>query len=214
MKLSIHHDGILPHLLYLPEQYSSEKPWPLIVFLHGSGERGLDPNLVRKYALPKAIDDGLELAAIVYAPQCPDLHSWNELYESVLTGANAICKQYAVDMSRRYLTGFSMGARGVWVIGAKDVNAFAAYAPVAGRIPYEGFLDEVARLKDKALWVFHGARDSAVPVENSDSIVAKLREIGASKLHYTRYDEAGHGECSNWTYSNPELYQWFLNQKG
>jgi predicted peptidase len=212
MKLSIHQDGILPHLLYQPENLKAKSKWPLLVFLHGIGERGLDPNLIRKYSLPKFLDEGLEIPFIVYAPQCPDLHSWPELTESVVSGTKAITNQFAI--SEQYLTGFSMGARGLWALVVKQPEAFMAYAPVAGRIPYEGFLEQLAVIKDRPLWVFHGAKDEAVPVENSDEIIAKLRELAASNLQYTRYDDANHGEASDFAYQNEELYTWFLNQKG
>lgn len=212
MKLSIHQDGILPHLLYQPEKLKAQSNWPLLVFLHGLGERGLDPNLVRKYGLPKYLDKGMEIPFIVYAPQCPDLHNWDELCESILAGTRAICSQFPINV--QYLTGFSMGARGLWTLAVKEPDAFAAYAPVAGRIPYDGFLEQVNKIKDKPIWVFHGAKDEPVPVENSDNIVAKLREAGASKLKYTRYEDANHGEASDTSYQNEALYRWFLEQEG
>lgn len=212
MKLSTHQDGILPHLLYQPNNLKAQTKWPLLVFLHGIGERGLDPNRIRKYSLPRFLDEGLEIPFIVYAPQCPDLHTWPELIDSILSGTKAIAS--SLPISKLYLTGFSMGARGLWTLAVKHPDAFLAYAPVAGRIPYEGFLEEVSAVKDKPLWVFHGAKDEAVPVENSDEIVARLRELGATNLQYTRYNEANHGESSNMAYQTEELYQWILNQKG
>jgi predicted peptidase len=212
MKLSIHQDGILPHLLYQPEKLNSQSKWPLLVFLHGIGERGLDPNLLRKYSLPRFLDEGLEIPFIVYAPQCPDLHSWPELTDSILTGTKAICSQFPIE--QQYLTGFSMGARGLWALVVRQPNAFAAYAPVAGRIPYEGFLEQLAPAKDSPFWVFHGVKDEPVPIENADKIVARLRRLGAGKLKYSRYEEVGHGEASDLAYQDEELYRWFLNQKG
>jgi predicted peptidase len=214
VKLTIHQDGILPHLLYQPDKIKAQAKWPLLVFLHGIGERGLDPNLLRKYSLPKFLDEGREIPFIVYAPQCPDLHTWPEITDSIIAGTNTIIANYPINETRLYLTGFSMGGRGLFALAVKYPDAFLAYAPVAGRIPYEGFLEEVPILKDKPLWVFHGAKDTAVEVDNSDKIVAKLREAGATKLQYTRYEDAGHGEASDLAYQNEDLYTWFLNQKG
>jgi predicted peptidase len=214
LKRTIHQDGILPHLLYQPDNLGSKAKWPLLVFLHGIGERGLDPNIIRNFSLPKYIDEGLNIPFIVYAPQCPDLHAWPDLTDSILAGTKATIGKYPIDEKRLYLTGFSMGARGLWALSVKHPNAFLAYAAIAGRIPYEGFLERLPAVKDRPLWVFHGASDESVPVDNSDKIVETLREAGASKLKYTRYEEANHGEASDLAYQNEELYTWFLNQKG
>jgi predicted peptidase len=206
-------EGVLPHLFYTPGNVASDA-LPLIVFLHGVGERGTDPNLVRKWSLPKFLDMGNELPVIALSPQCPMDTRWDFIADSVLELVDNIVAAHPVNPQRIYLTGFSMGGRGTWAIAVQTPDKFAAYAPVAGRIPeMDGFLDKVCVLKDKPIWVFHGVKDEAVEVANSDTLVQTLRDCGASNLKYTRYDDAGHGEASDWTYSNMEFYDWLLQHE-
>ena len=202
---------IFPHLLYVPDNLAEGDKLPLIVFLHGIGERGTDPTLVRKWSLPRYLDEGNELPAIVVSPQCPEDTKWEFIPEKIIEFVDSIIATQPIDINRLYLTGFSMGGRGTWAVAVHAPEKFTALAPVAGRIPVkEGFLNEVCVLKNKPIWVFHGALDTAVEVENSDTIVQILRDCGAANLKYTRYDDANHGQASDRAYSNIELYDWLL----
>lgn len=209
MQKEIHHDGGLPYLLYHPAK--ADQPAPLILFLHGSGERGTNPVAIEKYCLPKFLSAGMEIPFRVYAPQCPAETRWIEIEEQVMAGLAAMIQQY--HPPQIYLTGFSMGGQGACSLAVHYPQHFAAVAPVAGVIPPAAdFLEKLCVLKDHPLWVFHGTADTFVPVENSDRMVATLRECGATRLTYTRYENAQHGEASDQTYGNPDLYQWFLAQ--
>jgi predicted peptidase len=200
-----------PYLLYTPDNFAEGDKLPLIVFLHGVGERGTDPNLVLKWSLPRYLHEGNELPAIVVSPQCAEDTKWEFIPEKIVEFTDSIIATQPVNTNRVYLTGFSMGGRGTWAVAVHAPEKFAALAPVAGRIPVkDGFLDEVCVLKDKPIWVFHGAMDTAVEVENSDTTVQTLRECGATNLKYTRYDDADHGQASDRTYSSPEFYDWLL----
>jgi len=205
-------DGILPYLLYTPDNFDTQAEWPLIVLLHGSGERGSDLDLVRKWGIPKYLDAGNELPAIVISPQCPTDQRWSLMTDTVRAFIYKTLADHPVNLQRVYLTGFSMGGQGTWVVAVESPEMFAAVVPVAGRIPpQEDFLDNLCVLQDKPLWVFHGAKDEAVEIENSDTLVQTLRDCGATNLQYTRYPDAGHGEASDWTYSNAELYEWLFS---
>jgi predicted peptidase len=118
---------------------------------------------------------------------------------------------YAIDQRRVYLTGLSLGARGAWRLAANTPARFAALAPICGRRP-DGMrnTEDVQALREIPTWVFHGALDEVVPIEESDIIVAALRAHGAS-VRYTVYPAAGH---DSWTsaYAEPELYTWMLSQ--
>jgi predicted peptidase len=202
---------VFPHLLYTPDNLADDSKLPLIVFLHGVGERGTDPTLVMKWSLPRYLHEGNALSAIVVSPQCPEDTKWELIPERILEFIDSIIETQPVDTNRVYLTGFSMGGRGTWAVAIDALDKFAALAPVAGRIPTrDDFLDKVCVLKDKPIWIFHGAMDTAVAVENSDTIVQTLRDCGASNLKYTRYDDADHGQASDRAYSNTELYDWLL----
>lgn len=191
-------------LVYTPKSISEEKKlWPLIVFLHGSGERGNDPNKIKIHSLPKVIDANERFPFIVVSPQCKEGQRWdtdalNALLDDVIT-------KLPVDTNRIYLTGISMGGFGVWSFAIAYPERFAAIAPVCGW----GRLQDVEKLRDKPIWVFHGAKDNVVPISESEKMVLFLQKFGNTKVKFTVYPEANHNAWDA-TYANPELYDWFL----
>ncbi|WP_432666657.1 prolyl oligopeptidase family serine peptidase [Wukongibacter baidiensis] len=201
-------DNNLKYLLYLPEDYSDNKKWPLILFLHGMGERGENLELVKKLGLPKLLETNKEFPFIVISPQCPDESYWTKHVDDLYELVEAIKKEYAVDDSRVYLTGLSMGGFGTWSLGAKYPNEFAAIAPICGGLENT---EEAKKLKNTPVWVFHGAKDPIVPLESSQVLVDRLREYGGD-VQFTIYPDLTH---DSWTvtYDNPELYKWFLKHR-
>jgi predicted peptidase len=198
------------YLLHLPSDYGKDagKKYPVILFLHGAGERGDDVNLVKKHGPPKLVDGKTDLAVkdfIVISPQCPP-NKWWQPHE-VIALLDEVAKGHAVDADRVYLTGLSMGGFGTWETSARYPERFAAIAPICGG----GDPRRVRSLKDMPTWVFHGDKDEAVPVQRSIEMVEALKQIG-NDVKFTRYPEAGH---DSWTesYNNPELYAWFLKHK-
>src|SRR5205823_1518709 len=161
------------YLLYLPPTYPVEqKEWPLLVFLHGSGERGNDLNLVKKHGPPKLIEEGKQFPFIVVSPQAPrrgwDPDSLNALLDDLLV-------KFHVDKNRVYLTGLSMGGSGTWSLAAAHPEKFAAIVPICGA----GDPDEAEKLKDLPTWIFHGAKDTDVSVRRFDEMVKALKDAGA-----------------------------------
>ncbi len=122
------------YLLYLPADYGKDakKKWPLIMFLHGAGERGNNLEVVKKHGPPKMIAQGKSFDFIVVSPQCPNDLWWPEQTDVLITLLDEIEAKYRVDTDRVYLTGLSMGGFGTWTLAAKYPNRFAAIAPICG----------------------------------------------------------------------------------
>ncbi len=193
----------LQYLLYLPKNFQEEKSnFPLMIFLHGSGERGSDIELVKMHGPPKLAEEK-DFPFIIVSPQCPAGQRWDiELLNDLV---DDITLKYNVNKSRIYLTGLSMGGYGTWAFASKYPEKFAAIAPICGG----GDPGNVSNIKNVPVWVFHGAKDSVVPLARSEEMVEALRKAGGF-VTFTVYPEAGHDSWTD-TYNNEALYEWFLN---
>ncbi len=196
----------MDYLLFLPEGYGKEpgRKWPVIVFLHGSGERGTDLEKVKQHGPPKVVERKKDLPFVVVSPQCPPGQWWQPMQVVALVD-EVLEKHSHADPDRVYLTGLSMGGTGTWETAAMFPERFAAIAPICGRIHPR----RVETVKDLPTWVFHGEKDRTVPIKSSEDAVATLKRVGASEVKFARYPDADH---DSWTvtYDNPELYAWFL----
>lgn len=193
------------YLLYLPKDYNeSEKNFPLVLFLHGAGERGNDLEKVKAHGLPKLINEGKDFPFIVVSPQCPERIFWNT--DILFALLDKIETEYRVDKNRIYITGLSMGGHGTWSLALEQPNRFAAIAPVCG---WADTL-KATSIAHLPIWVFHGAKDVVVPLKSSEDMVNALRRNG-SNVKFTIYPEANHDSWTE-TYNNEELYKWFLEQ--
>jgi predicted peptidase len=193
------------YLLYLPPDYDkSDKIFPLVLFLHGSGERGNDLEKVKTHGIPKLISQGKDFPFIAVSPQCPNDIFWNIDVLSALL--DEIESKYRVDTNRVYVTGLSMGGHGTWELAIKEPNRFAAIAPVCGWVD----TTKACTIAHLPIWVFHGAKDMVVPVAAAQSIVRALKECG-SNVKLTVYPDANHDSWTE-TYNNEELYKWLLEQ--
>ncbi len=202
------------YLLFLPNEYTPEagKRWPTILFLHGIGERGTDPQKVKLHGPPKVAEKMSNFPFIVVSPQCPDGEWWsNEVLGALL---DEIVERYAVDTNRIYLTGLSMGGYGAWSLALESPGRFAAVAPICGggNPRFAKAYDErrKADLRSLPFWAFHGDQDAAVTIDESERMVKALREFGCD-VKFTVYPGVGHDSWTQ-TYDNPELYEWFLKQ--
>ena len=199
------------YLLYLPDGYSkSRKRWPLILFLHGAGQRGSDVEKIKVHGPPMLIaKEGRKYPFIIVSPQCPEDDWWSSARQINILNAllDEIVERYRIDKDRIYLTGMSMGGFGTWRLAIEYPDRFAAIAPVCGR----GETVRVARIARIPVWVFHGAKDNTVPISDSEAMVEALKKAGGD-VKFTIYPEAGHDSWTE-TYNNPELYQWFLEHK-
>jgi predicted peptidase len=176
--------------------------WPVILFLHGSGERGDDLTAVKKHGLPKFLDLQPDFPFIVVAPQCPEDEWWDSATLAALL--DRVERRYRVDSRRIYVTGLSMGGYGTWALALHQPRRFAAIAPVCGG----GNRLLAKRIAHLPAWVFHGADDDIVPATQSEQMVKALRAAGGNpKL--TLYPGTGHDSWTE-TYANLELYEWLL----
>ena len=193
--------------LHLPAGYAKQpkKQWPLLLFLHGAGERGDNLELVKNHGPAKLIEQGRQLPFIVVSPQCPVDYWWRS--EVLATLLDDVERRYRVDKQRVYVTGLSMGGFGTWSLALEFTDRFAAIAPICGG----GHWWAVPRIKHLPVWVFHGKQDKVVPCERSEEMVAALRQCGGN-VKFTVYPKANH---DSWTvtYENPELYRWLLRHK-
>lgn len=190
--------------VYLPEGYEADpgKSWPLLVSLHGSGERGDDFKRVMAHGVPLLLESGKKLTFIVVAPQCPLKQWW--VPAAIMDLIGDIRFQYRVDSRRIYLTGLSMGGYGTWATAARYPGFFAAIAPVCGA----ALPESADRLRGLPIWAFHGDADTVVPLRLDTRIVDALKKLHAP-IKYTVYPGVQH---DSWTkaYNEPELYDWFL----
>lgn len=207
--------GEMKYLLYLPPDYKSDggKKWPLMLFLHGSGERGTDVQRVAIHGPLSLVKQGTNFPFIIVAPQCPEGQLWEN--EPLLQLLDQVEKKYAVDTKRVYLTGLSMGGYGTWALGLSHPECFAALAPICGGgnmiDVVLGPRDKPAEFKRLPIWAFHGAKDDVVPVSESERMVAELKKLGVKNVKLTIYPDANHNSWTE-TYNNPGLYEWLLKQ--
>ena len=206
----------LRYLLYRPDDYAGDngKRWPLILFLHGAGERGANLKLVAKHGPPKLIAHGKPFPFVIVSPQCPSRQTWND--ETLVALLKKIISSHRIDRSRVYLTGLSMGGYGAWSLAVNFPEHFAAAAPVCGGgNGIDVLLAEGARkraLQSLPIHAFHGANDTVVPVSESRRMLTALKLAGCRKVKLTVYPKTGHDSYTQ-AYDDPRLYQWFLKQR-
>jgi predicted peptidase len=210
---TITHTVSARYLLFLPQGYEAKgaKRWPLMLFLHGAGERGSDIWKVAVHGPPKIVKDKPGLPFILVSPQCPEGETWSN--EVLLNLLDEVIANHAVDTHRVYLTGLSMGGYGTWSLAVQSPERFAAVAPICGggepvRIYLAG-PKQVEALKSLGVWAFHGAKDPVVPLAESQRMIDALKKIGSEEARLTVYPEAQHDSWTE-TYNNAELYDWFL----
>ena len=219
--------------VFVPEDWSSKQKWPIILFLHGAGERGSDGLLQTDVGLPHAMRlDRSRFNAIVVMPQCLKDSWWPtpQMEEMALAALAAATREFKGDAKRTYLTGLSMGGYGSWDIAAKYPGKFAAVVPICGGIVLPTHLkqarpdlaattypddpksyEEVAKKIGKTpVWIFHGGADDVVPVEGSRKLDAALKATGGH-VRYTEYPGVGHNSWDK-AYAEPELTNWLFAQ--
>ncbi|HEY2951861.1 MAG TPA: prolyl oligopeptidase family serine peptidase [Verrucomicrobiae bacterium] len=204
------------YLLYLPRDYdaTSGKHWPLMLFLHGAGERGTNLSKVAVHGPPKLAKEKKEFPFIVVSPQCPEGEFWSN--DTLLALLDETIAKHAVDTNRVYLTGLSMGGFGTWSLGLEYPERFAAIAPICGggdTIPVLLTNRKKSQaLKTLGVWAFHGAKDPTVKLEESERMIGALKKAGVKDLQLTVYPEAQHDSWTE-TYNNEKLYEWFLKHE-
>lgn len=205
--------GVLPYRLFIPTNYPSTQPSPLVLFLHGAGERGSDNSyqLVGQTGCLVFASETNQLKhpSFMVAPQCPDGYGWTDssIRLRVLGLINALASEFNVDTNRLYITGLSMGGYGSWDYIAQYPGKYAAAVPMSGG----GNTSLAAKMTQIPIWNFHAADDGTVDVSNSRTIISAVRRAGGN-LIYTEYAAGGH---VIWTpaYQTPVLMDWVYAQR-
>jgi predicted peptidase len=204
------------YLLFLPKGYEAKagQRWPLILFLHGAGERGTNVWKVATHGPAKHVTGQEDFPFIIVSPLCPAKQIWSK---DVLLGLlDEVIAKYAADTNRVYLTGLSMGGYGTWDLGLTYPEKFAAIVPICGGGQMISVLlssrDNAPALKTLGVWAFHGGKDTVVVLEESQRMVDVLKKVGVQEVKLTVYPEAQHDSWTE-TYKNPELYRWLLGHE-
>ena len=205
----------MSYLLYLPSGYEDEATqWPLMIFLHGAGERGSDPTQVACYGPAKMVEDGADFPFVLASPQCRKNGNWNT--PDLKRFVDFLCKEYRIDTTRIYLTGLSMGGFATWILASEFPELFAAIAPICrgGDLIRSSLLEGTKReaLKTLPVRAFHGDQDLVVPVSESVRMVEIFRKAGNDNVELTIYPGVGH---DSWVqvYATPGLFEWFLTNR-
>lgn len=189
----------LNYILTCPD--NTQENLPLVVFLHGAGERGNDLNLIKRHGLLKRLEDFEKLPAVTLSPQCEMGKVWpTEIYR-IKDLIDKIVVEYKVDASRIYLTGMSMGGFGTWALACAFPTFFRAIAPVCGG----GLAWNVGVIKDLPVHAFHGDKDEVVNPFYSINMVDKLNSLG-SNAKLTLLHNVGHN-CWDWVYDDYKVIE-------
>jgi len=219
-------DPLVRYRLMSPAAIEPGRKYPLVIFLHGAGERG-DCNEAQLRYLPEVLarpENRERYPCFVVAPQCPAERQWIEVplrkVESVplytsgtalrmirAVGSDVVANQ-PIDLDRVYLTGISMGGYGCWYLGAWEAKEFAAVAPICGGGDEAG----AAALKDTPVWAVHGAVDDIVPVERSRNMIAAIRAAGGSP-RYSELHDVGHHSWQPAYEPSFGLLDWMFEQR-
>jgi predicted peptidase len=213
---AVTHTFSAQYLLFTPKGYDpkGDKHWPLMLFLHGAGERGTDLSKVAVHGPPKIVKSRPDFPFIVVSPQCPNDQIWSN--DVLLALLDDVIATHKVDTNRVYLTGLSMGGFGSWSLALQYPERWAAVAPICGGgNTIDALLTprkKAAALKSLPFWVFHGAKDPVVKLEESERMVKALKAAGVKEVELTVYPEAQHDSWTE-TYANEKLYEWFLKHE-
>jgi predicted peptidase len=212
--------------VFVPSDWTRTKKWPIILFLHGAGERGDDGLKQTEVGIGRAIRlDRSRFPAIVVMPQCRKDIRWRDsAMEDVAMAALAQAqKEFHGDAQRTYLTGLSMGGYGTWYLAAKYPGRFAALVPICGGIlepdlarkqdpndmtPYANAAKKIG--SQTPVWIFHGGDDPIVPVTESQRMNDALKALGAD-VRYSEYPGVNHNSWDK-AYAEPELFTWMLSK--
>jgi predicted peptidase len=200
---------VWPFAVWSPPS-ASDGSLPVILFLHGAGERGSDGHLQARVGLGPALCRFPErYPAHIVMPQCPVGLQWSGLpEEAALRALDETINANVADERRVYVTGVSMGGHGALRLAARDSSRFAAVVAICGW----GNTNEMARrIKDVPLWLFHGAADPIVPARCSAELAASLASAGARHVRHTQYPGIGH-ECWDLAYADPQMPEWLFAQ--
>ncbi|MDH5831153.1 prolyl oligopeptidase family serine peptidase [Luteimonas sp. M1R5S18] len=214
--------------VFVPARAAAAGKAPVILFLHGSGERGADNQRQVAVGLgPQVRRQADTFPAIVVFPQVPEDGEWNQVVDVTFAQLDAATREFGGDPDRTYLTGLSMGGYGAWELALRQSYRFAAVVPVCGGLVHprrttmavtvvadeaDPYAAVAQRLHGMPVWMFHGAKDDLVPPEYSRRLEAAFRAAGARDARYTEFPDANHNSWDP-AYATPELWDWLFAQR-
>jgi predicted peptidase len=219
--------------VFVPDTWTPYQKWPVILFLHGTGERGEDGLQETDVGIGTAIRSNRSvIPAIVVMPQCRPTFWWEQppMDDLAIAALDAAIKEFHGDVRRTYLTGLSMGGFGTWYLAGKYPGRFAALIVICGGIrppaaalkanpalakwtpadDPKSYADAAAKVGNTPVWIFHGADDDIVPVTESQRMYAAMKEIGAD-VHYTEFPGVRHAAWDK-AYDDPKLFPWLFSK--
>lgn len=224
-------DGVsYPYSVYVPRNWTPERAWPVVMFLHGSGERGLDGLRPTQVGAGTAIRFAPErVPAIVVFPQAPPDTRWiGAPADAAMAALSATMHEFHGDPDRVILTGLSLGGFGTWHLALAHPHTFAAIVPVCGGIVPNGNATSVRQspltvnasdpyaftaeqLKHLPVWMFHGSNDDLILPAESRAMHEALKKVGGN-VRYTEYEGVNHNSWDR-AYSEAELWKWMFEQR-
>lgn len=203
----------LPYRLFKPLGYDPETEYPLVLFLHGSGESGTNntsqingniDNLIAHLKMP-------EYGAFLLAPQTNSGWAWggdspSDAIRMTMSVIEQLKQEFSIDSRRLYVTGLSMGGGGTWEVICQHPGVFAAAAPICGW----GDTSKASLLVDQPIWAFHDTNDPTVYVQYSREMIAAVEAAGGHPL-YSEYPSGGHNAWAR-AYNESSLYEWMFSQ--
>ncbi len=217
--------------VYVPAEWTAKQKWPVVLSLHGSGERGNDGVFSTENGIGRAIRRNAKaFPFVVVFPQCPNSAYWVDkaMQEMAMVALEAAIKEFGGDRQRVYVTGLSMGGYGTWEMAMRYPKYFAAIAPVCGALRGSTMLPDLhsrqadldaedpyaaaaKKIGNVPVWIFHGAKDPVIPVEESRRMAEALKAAGGN-VRYNEYPDATHNAWDR-AYAEPEFVKWMLAQK-
>lgn len=199
----------LRYLIHLPDDYDADsgRLWPVVLFLHGAGERGSDLDLAAVHGPPKLADAGHEFPFVLVTPQCSESSQWVAELSTLSVLLDEVIATHRIDQARVAVTGLSMGGFGTWSLAVRYPDRFSAIAPICGGL----WMQSAAPIRSLPVWAFHGDADDVVPISATEQIVTELRSLDAD-VRFTRYAGVGHDSWTE-TYDNPTFYDWLLSHR-
>lgn len=209
MQQAIYNESFYDYLIYFPKNYDQKKKYPLLIFLHGAGERGNDLSLLKCHSIPKICDQNVQYEAIIISPQCKENTTWNSNAAQVIAFIRDMMKKYNVDENAISITGISMGGFGTWQVIMDCPTLFAAAAPICG-----GGLAWRAKntLLNLPIRIYHGEADTVVDVFYSKDIYRVLKENKAKDVQLFLYPNVGHDVWVQ-AYEETNLIHWLISCK-
>jgi predicted peptidase len=217
---------VYKYQVFVPDDWTSKKKWPVILFLHGAGERGDDGLVQTEVGMGRAIRQNRgRFSAVIVMPQCRKDIWWTQppMDDLAMKALEAATKEFHGDLQRTYLTGLSMGGYGTWYLAGKYPGRFAAIAPICGGVLMpqmsrqqspddpKPYTDAANKIGNKIpVWIFHGGADDTVPVAESQRMAAAMKALGG-EVHYSEYPGVGHNSWDK-AYADPELLPWLLSK--